>query len=138
MEISSSHRKMLTEEIDFAVKKMSETQDASQVMYYFSAIPGILHRILNMEFNPDLLFAHFTLRSTQDAFIGRLNSIKSGDAPFIFDDKQITTLISLCESLSKSLKKKEEITPLLRDFAVLLYSTTGNGFYLMQKGILKI
>jgi hypothetical protein len=138
MQISKSFKELIAEEIDFAVNKMKETKDPLQVLYYFSAIPGMFHRIFNMEYDPDLIFAHHVLLSTQEAFNARLKAIKSGDGTLMLDDSQFETLIDMSQELSIKIKKDKEIDSILKKFTILLYSTTGNGYYLMQKGLLKI
>jgi hypothetical protein len=139
MALSDANRKMIVNEIKFAVKKISEAEERSQKLYYFSAIFGIFHRVYNIEYDPELVFIHFILRSTHDAFQNRLQAIEVGkDKTVILSDEQFSKLSSLSEQLAKKFEKKQEIDSVLKKFTILLYSTTGNGYYLMQKGTLKI
>ncbi len=64
MKIKDSYKKIIIDEINFAIKKMSSVERASEKLYYFSAIFGAFHRIYNLDYNPDLVFAHFILRAT--------------------------------------------------------------------------
>ena len=55
METTDTYRKMIADEINFAVKKMAETQNASEKLFFFSSVFGILHRIFNIEYDLSLL-----------------------------------------------------------------------------------
>lgn len=139
MKINDTYRKMLVDEINFVVKKMEETQDGTNILYYFSAVFGIFHRILNMDYSNDLIYAHFVLRSTHEVFQQRLKAIQQGvDRTVLISDQQFEKLIALSRELLDKIQKKSSIDETLKKFIVLSYSTTGNGYYLMQKGQLKI
>jgi hypothetical protein len=139
METSDVYRKMIADEINFAAKKMTKTPDASEKLYYFSAVFGILHRIFNIEYDSELVFAQSIVRSIHDAFLNRLKAIQhGGDTTVSLSDDQFEKLISLTKELAKKINKNEDITDTLKKFAILAYSTSGNGFYLVQKGLLKI
>ena len=139
MDISDSYRKIMVDEINFAVKKMGETNDASEKLYFFSAIFGVIHRIFNLEYDPDLVFMHSILRATYDGLQGRLKAIQQGaDKTVLLRDEQFLKLVSLSKQLANKFGKKQEIDNILKEFTILSYSTSGNGYYLMQKGILKI
>ena len=75
MDISDNFKKMLVKEINFVVKKMDESSDGFSKLYYFSGIYALLHRIMNLEFNPDLIVAHLVLNTTYKEFriIKRIN-----------------------------------------------------------------
>ena len=132
MEINDGFRKMIVDEINFAAKKMTKAQNASEILYYFSAVFGIIHRIFNLEYDADLVFSHFILRSTHDAFMNRLKVIQQGvDTTVALSDNQFEKLTSLTKEFAKKIHKKEDFTGSLKKFALLTYSTSGNGFYLI-------
>lgn len=139
MKMKENHRSLIVEEMEFANKKMNESQDGLEKLYYFSAIFGVLHRIFNTEFNPELLYIHFILRATHEAFQNRLNAIiKGGDTSVKLSDAHFDKLSALSKELCSKIKKKQEVNETLKKFVNLTYSTTGNGHYLMEKGWLKI
>lgn len=139
MAVSDENRKSIVNEIKFAVKKMEEKKEATEKLYYFSAVFGILHRIYNIDYDPDLVYAHFILRSTHDAFLHRLKAIEvGGETTVLISKKQLSKLSTLSKQFASKFGKKQEIDSVLKEFTILLYSTTGNGFYLMEKGVLKI
>jgi hypothetical protein len=129
---------MIVDEIGYVVKKMDKVQEAHEKLYYFSAIFGIIHRIFNIEYSSDLAFAHFILRSTFDTFQSRLKAIQQGDHAVPLNNEQFYKLATLSKDLAEKIKKDENIYDTLKSLACLAYSATGNGYYLMQKGILKI
>ena len=139
MELNDNYREMIIGEINFSVKNMDKVPEASQKLYYFSAIFGVFHRVLNIEYHPQLVFAHFVLRTTHDTFQSRLSSIKQGgDITVELSNEQFVMLSKLSKELAQTLKKNQDIDDTLKKFVILSYSTTGNGYYLMQKEVLKI
>ncbi len=139
MEIKDSYKKIIIDEINFAVKRMNSAKSPSERLYYFSAIFGVFHRIYNLDYNPDLVYAHFILRATHDAFLTRLKSIEQvRDHTILLSDKQFNKLSSLSKELAGKINKTEDMDDILKKFVTLLYSTTGNGYYLMQRGFYKL
>ena len=59
MKLSKENKKLLTDEFTFVIKKMKSSETPDQMLYYFSGLYGMIHRILNIEFSSSLLFAHF-------------------------------------------------------------------------------
>ena len=138
MNLSDGNRKSLLEEMKFAVGKMDESKDALGKLYYFSAIFNKLHRIYNEEYDSDLVVVYSILSNVHKEFVGRISAIKqASDTAVLISDSQFEKLSELSKELGKKLKAKEDIFDTLKKFAILGYSCSGNGFYLMQKGFLK-
>lgn len=71
--------------------------------------------------------------------MNRLKAIQhGGDNTVSLSDNQFEKLTSLTKELAKKIKKNEDVTDTLKKFTILTHSTTGNGYYLTQKGLLKI
>lgn len=139
MDISNKYRDMIVSEIKFVIEKMDQSPEVAEKLYYFSAIFGIIQRVFNIEFDPNLVHAHLILRSTHDAFSQRLKAIQQGgDKSIKLCEEQFNKLSAISIELAEKIKKKENIDNTLKKFAILAYSTTGNGYYLIQKGLLKI
>ena len=139
MELNDNHRASLIKEIRLVVKKMAENSDARKMLYYFSGVFTLINRIFNDKFDPELVVAHLILQSVHNQFLNRLQTIRQqGDTAIELSDEQFQKLISLTDTLGKKIQKKQAIHETLNKFAILGYSTTGNGYFLMQKGILKI
>ncbi len=128
---------MILNEIEFVVSKMEENPDITKGLYYFSGIHSIINRIYNQHFNEDLVFLHFVLQSTHTAFNNRLSAIKKGgDNTVPLLEGQISALSGYLKELAKVIEEDKSFTNILKKFTILLYSTTGNGYYLLQKGML--
>jgi len=139
MAISDKHRKMITEEIHFIVSKMDESQEPDRKLYFFSGVHSIVQRILNFEYDADLIGLHLVLQSTYGAFSARLQAIqKGGERIVLLEEAHFAKLSKLSKDLARNMEKKQDTSETLKKFAVLSYSTTGNGFYLREKGLLKI
>ena len=128
MEIPADLRKKLVSEIRFVIEKIRTEKDLRAKVYYFSGIYGEMLRLLNINFDPQLLFAHnvlnaayITIRTRADAFVlGRDTVI---DFPDAFFDK----LNLLLEDLAKSIEQNQEPYKILQDISNLTYIPTGNG-----------
>ena len=139
MKIKKSSREMIVSEIDYVINKMKEMDDLVQKLYYFSGVQAIIQRIFNIDYDPELVFAFYVLKSTHEAFLNRYSAIEQGgDRAVIIFQEQVDGLIEALEKFAEKLKNKKNVDSVLKKFIVLLYSTTGNGFYLLQKGVLKI
>jgi hypothetical protein len=135
MKISTENKKRLIDEIKFVLEKMRKETDPNNKLYYFSAVFGIMNRIYNLESAPDLVFAHFVLNSTHTEITVRLHdSEKVIELPEGFFDNFVDATAELLDVIEKN-KNPYEI---LRRFVLLGYVTTGNGYYLYQKGLIKI
>ena len=138
MDMSDRVRENIAEEIKIAVDMMKESRDAFGKLFYFSAIYGVLQRIYNVEYNEDLVFAHLIINATHQGFLQRLAAIKQGDSAVMISDEQFDKLTDLSEELGEKFQNNEDIVDTLKKIVVLLYTTQGNGYYLMRKGVLKI
>ena len=135
MKITEENKKKLISEIKFVLEKMKEATDPNNKLYYFSAIFGIMNRIYNLESAPDLVFAHFVLVSTHREISARLHDPeKVIELPEGFFDK----LYEATAELLDVIEKKKNPYEALRQFVLLGYITTGNGYYLYQKGLIKL
>ncbi|MCK5343594.1 MAG: hypothetical protein KAR20_09320, partial [Candidatus Heimdallarchaeota archaeon] len=61
MKISESYRKIITDEIDYVESMMNKAQGVEKKLYFFSAIPGTLQRIFNLEYDSELVFIQVIL-----------------------------------------------------------------------------
>ena len=97
-----------------------------------------IQRIYNIEYNDELVFCHFITQATHDGFSQRLSAItQKADNAILISDEQFKRLIQLSDELGKRIKEDKSTETVLRKFIVLLVSTSGNGYYLMKKGLLK-
>lgn len=135
MKISESNKKKLIEEIKFVIEKMKSEKDPAAKLYYFSAIHGTMQKLYNIEYNSDLVFAHMVIGATFNTLNSRL-SIQDRVIqlpPEIFDK-----LIAVTEELKNTLEKDGNLYNVLKKYVILGLVTSGNGYYLYKRGIVKI
>jgi hypothetical protein len=129
---------MILNETSFIIEKMEKSEVFTEKLYYFSGIYGLLQRIFNMEYDSDLIFAFFVFKSTHEAFMNRHSAIeKGGDRVVLLLQEQLDGLIEGLKEFANNIKNKKDFNDILKKFIILSYSTTGNGYYLLQKGLLK-
>lgn len=139
MIVKNKQRMKIVDEINFVIKMMNSSQNISQKLFYFSGVHALIHRIFNQDFDEDLIVMHLVLHNTHGSFMNRFKVFEQGaDRTVEVNDKQIEGLTASLKELAEAIEKKANIENILKKFIVLSYSTTGNGFYLLQKGILKI
>jgi hypothetical protein len=138
MDISDDARKTILDEINYALTMMEKAHDIERKLYYFSAIYGVTQRVFNSEYDEDLVCMHSVLNQAYGSFRSRIRAFKSGDIAVPVSEQQIKKLIKLAKDLGKRIKSKESIDDILKAFVVLSYTTTGNGYYLLERGKLNI
>ncbi len=135
MKVSESHKKKLIEEIKFVIEKMKSEEDFKTKLYYFSAIYGTMEKIFNIEYNSDLVFAHMVISSTYNTLSARLSM---QDRIVQLPPKIFDKLTAVTEELKNTLEKNGNLYNVLKKYAILGLVTSGNGYYLYQRGIVKI
>lgn len=141
MKISKHYKEIIVEELKNVAIKMSEANDFAEKMYFFSAAYSMVHRIFNLEFNPTLVLIHTILNNAYSRISARIESVIRGQDRAVKIPKELfnslqETIMDIADNISKD--DENELFKNLRKIANLSYSTTGNGYYLFQKGILKI
>jgi hypothetical protein len=138
VKLKGEHKKVILEEFDFAVKKMREKQSAEDKLFFFSGTYGAISRVFNISFDPQLVFIHFVLNTAYTNIMGRLNAIKGGDKAVQFPEWFFDRLTDATEDLGNKIEKGQDTYLVLEKINNLVYLTTGNGYYLLEKGMLKI
>ena len=139
MRISNkNYKKIIVEEFRYAAKLMRESGSVEDKMFYFSSTYGVLSRIFNLEYNPQLVFAHFVLQSTYGSISARIKAIRSGDRVVDFPFEFIEKLAEYVDILADLIEKDQDLCGALQDITEINFVTTGNGYYLFKKGLLKI
>ena len=138
MKTSESYRKIITDEIDYVENMMNKAKDIEKKLYFFSGIHAAIQRIFNLEYDSDLVYIQVILQHTYTALTQRLQAVKNKDLVVPLLEVQIEHLMGIIKELSEKIRSNEDLDGTLKKFAILAYSTTGNGYYLFQKGLLKI
>lgn len=135
---SKEYKHAIIKELEFVLLKMNESKSDDDKIYYFSAIQGMLHRVMNLEYTDDLLFAFFITNEAHKSLLQRSISLKQGDAVVKLTEQHWVRLIEITKDFLEAVKNDDNLDSVLKKYVILSYSTTGNGNYLMEKGILKI
>jgi len=141
MNIAPGNIDHIAKEIDFALQKMGDASTAEEKLYYFSAVHGVINRVMNFQFDPILVFAHQVLSTVHSAFMSRLAAMKGGGEKHLaVSPEMVEKLQETVIEFRTALQEKDQIKVyhVLERFANIGYATTGNGFYLYQRGMLKI
>jgi len=139
MKLSTQNKKILLKEIEFAIEKMRETKDPKGKLYYFTAVYGVMHRIFNLDFAPELVFMHMVLNTTYNSIQERLATIERGEEKVVkIPDNLFDKLTEATQELAEKIKNNETTYEVLQRFVILGYVVSGNGYYLYEKGLVKI
>jgi len=139
MNISKKSRKLFIEEIKFVREKMKTESDFKKKGYYYSAIFGFTGRLINLDYDPSLVFINVVLQASHAQIQSVMTKMASGDLIIIIDDKYWQRLDKMLEQLEKTIESEEDnIHPILEKITCLLYELTGNGHYLKMKGTITI
>ena len=141
MNIQGNYKRIIAKEFRGIVEKMKDTKDLSEKMYFFSATYGVVSRIFNLEFDPALVFTHFVLNAAGSTINGRLLVLKGGQDNVVkIPEGLFDSLQNIIEKLAENIEtgNKDELFTNLQKIANIAFTTTGNGYYLYQKGMLKI
>lgn len=138
MKLKAEHKKAILDEFTFTAKKMRETEALDQKLFYFSGTFGLLSRVFNSEFNSKLVMAHLILTTAHANILTRINALKSGDTTVMLQKEFFEKLTLTIEDFAARIKKDEDIYDVLERIALLTYVTTGNGYYLLQRGLFSL
>lgn len=139
IKISKYLQKKMVEEMRYALKKMREEKDERKKLYYFSGIYAVIQRVYNFEYDPQLVFIHHVLEDTYRVISNRLMMIAQGDTTAMLADGVIDKLHTYTSQIVDKIERDEDgICDLLQKIIILGYTTSGNGYYLYEKGIIKM
>ena len=138
MKLSKENKKILNDEFEFVIKKMENGEDPDQMLYYFTGIYTMIQRIINLEFDEELLFTHFVLDNVYKDIIDRIRALKSGQTVVQFHEEFGAKLIEFVKELKAGFYNSKQRLEILNKLVTLAYSTSGNGYYLTQKGMIDI
>lgn len=141
MKISDNYKKIIVDEFRSVAGKMKEMEDLSKKLYWFSAAYGVVFRVFNLEFDATLVFVHMILNAAYSTISGRLAAIREGkDETIDIPEGLFDSLQEVVEELAENIEMENEhdIFKNLQRIANLTYATTGNGYYLYQKGVLQL
>ncbi len=139
MNISDDDKKIIVDEIKYIIQNMAKAQSAEEKLYFFSGIYSVVQRTFNISCDYDLIYLHFVLRNVYENIRTRLQAIiKGGESLIPLSEEFFKKLIQITKELARKIEKEESLNETLKKYVILSYTTTGNGYYLLRKGLLKI
>jgi len=137
MNISKNMRNKIIAEIEHVISSMQKNNDPFKKLYFFSGIHGILNRVFNIEYDSELVYIHHVVFAVHSGFVARMDAIRKGETAIFLDESYFEKLTSLSITLKDKIAQDEDVNDTLKDFIILLYTTTGNGYYLKDKKVIK-
>lgn len=134
MKISAVMKKVLLDEIEFALTKMKSSPEPAKKLYYFTAIYGCAMRIINIEFDPELAFIHHVTNLAYGQMNAAVTSAGKSPAMVTIPEKVFEKLEVAIGELKTKIEKNQKTYAVLEEIANIAYSTTGNGYYQYLKG----
>jgi phage-related tail protein len=137
--ISQHSKKQITDEFKTISNLMTKESDILRNVYYFSGAYAVVQRVINLDYDPSLVLMHNVLQYAHNAVNGRIISIAKGEENVIrLPDNTMSKLRDYLDELRNQLIKDGDLLQPLTKIATIGYITTGNGYYLYQKGVLKL
>lgn len=134
MKLSSQSQNMLIKEISYCRKKIIEEPKPIRKTFYYGGMVSKIFSIRNLEFDPELNFINLVLGNTYYSLSNYFEEEKSFELPKMFFDK----LCEYLEQLESKIKNKENTYSVLEKIASLSVTADWYGYYLFEKGELKI
>jgi len=139
MNLSPDMQKRFTDEVHFIVKSMKDTNTPAEKLYFFSAGYAMAQRIINFEYEPELTFIQQVLQLVYNMVYARLGAISvRQEAGISIPESLFNRLEEVLEEMVDRIEQGAETYPALQKLVNLAYSTTGNGYYLYLKGMIKV
>lgn len=141
MNISNDNKNVIVNEFLKVHELMNGSKNNREKLFYFSATYAMVSRILNIEYNPTLIFIHSVLLSAHNninSFVSNIINTKNNfyKIPENYFDILEDNLRELTGAITNN--DKTNIYNILEKITVLGYITTGNGNYLYKKGMIKL
>jgi len=134
-------RERLAHELRYAVTKMGEARAPLEKLYYFSVFYGEATRVLNWHWDRDLALIWMVTQNVHNTITARVHAISQGEPVVRLSEAFFDTLTLESVALVDYIEKQaddNELCRIMGRLAELVYATTGNGFYLLSKGNLKL
>ena len=138
MKLKAEHKKAVMEELEYAARMMREVQTLDEKLFYFSSTYGVLSKVFNTEFNSQLVFMHLVLTTSHATILARIQAMRAGDNTIMLKEDFFEKLANTVDELINQIKSGKDVYNVLEKIAVLTYTTTGNGYYLLRKGAFNI
>jgi hypothetical protein len=131
---------MLVDEIAFVREKMDVESDIRKKVYYYSAVHAMVQRVLNIDpnFDQQLVFMFSVLSASYSQMRARADQIVAGDRMITPPENFFDRISTYLQELEGKVRNNEDTYIILEKIAVSAYLLDGNGYYLYQKGWMKL
>ena len=138
MNLPKAIKQRLTQEYRFAADKMAVESDIPKKLFFLSAFFGEAGRSLNWGWDRDLVLIHSVLQHTHQQLNARL---QGGSRSMVQLDAVLESLTKAADELATYMEtdgRAPNLQDILGHFAELAFASTGNGSYLLERGVLKL
>ena len=131
-------RKELVKELRKIEVFMRKEENFERKLFFYSAAYGITNRTLRYTFSRDILLADLILTGTYTMLMETTGRIKGGDPNVKFEEIHFERLCDGIKLLADRFEKGENIQEPLEILTTTVFSLTGPGSYMREKGDLKL
>ena len=141
--LSGELRQRLAKEYRYAITKMQEVPQPVKKLYYFSAFFSETQRVLNLEWDRDLVLIYTVAHHVHTQINTTLQTPGSGVLPIdwatvIEKLTQDASGLATYYEKAENDNSREEMYQTLGHLAEIAYAVSGNGSYLCEKGFFKL
>ena len=139
MELRDDIRHTLAKEFEFAVSKMEQSQGSfADFLYYYSAFYGALNRAFNLTWDRELSLLYMVTHYSYREMHGLIDVGRHKWLPPEVPGHLTSACKELARLFAENTLTRENLYPVLARISEVSYATTGNGFYNLDKGNLRL
>jgi len=140
MEIQQQLREYIAMEFHSVSKGIKDQiRDLPAMVYNFSACHSAISRVLNIEFDAELVLLHTVFMGCYGVIANRVAMIsQNAERQVQFPPQFPEKLSGIVEEFAVRFDNNRDVLDLLPSLTTLCYVVTGNGYFLYQTGRLKI
>lgn len=135
-----NREEIFREELIIELKKvynmMKDESDLLKKIYYFSAAYGITNRTLRYDYRDEYVIADLVLSTSYNMLQERVNNIKRGDNLVEIEETHLQRIEDSILELSIAFENEESLFEPLKKMASTVFSLTGPGNYIREKGMM--
>lgn len=139
MELQRHLYEYLATEFTHVSTGIKDSTDIATAAYNFSACHGAITRVVNLEYNNDLVHLFFVFNGCYSTVINRLTKLsQNAELQVQFPAEFSEKLAGIIEAFAERFHKQSDFSDLIPPLTNLCYVVTGNGQFLYQTGRLVI
>jgi hypothetical protein len=138
MQHEAFFKKELVKELRNVANLMKNEKNPEKKIYYFSAAYGITSRTFRYAFSRDVLLTDLVLNTSYHSLLERFQRVRSGEQTVSLDEKVFDSIVEGLKELADAFENDTSILEPLELITAAMFSTTGPGNYLREKGDLTL